>query len=52
MKNPINNLTNTQKKVLAGVLFVTLPVWLIPAALCGWVYVGYSCMCIIVGVEE
>lgn len=29
MKNPIKNLSNTQKKILAGVITITFPVWLL-----------------------
>ena len=29
MKNPIKNLSNTQKKILAGVISITFPIWLL-----------------------
>ena len=31
MKNPIKNLSNTQKKILAGVLTITFPIWIVIA---------------------
>lgn len=31
MKNPIKNLSNTQKKILAAFLTITFPVWIIIA---------------------
>ena len=29
MKNLIKNLSNTQKKILAGIITITLPIWLL-----------------------
>ena len=29
MKNLIKNLSNTQKKILAGVISITFPIWLL-----------------------
>ena len=52
MKNLIKNLSNTQKKILAVFLTITLPVWMLPYAICGLLYVGYLSMCSIVGVDE
>jgi hypothetical protein len=56
MKNLIKNLSNTQKKILAGVLTITSPVWIIIAfplfVLFGMSALLYAIILDELGVEE
>jgi len=54
MKNLIKNLSNTQKKILAGVIAITFPVWLLALpflVLVGMIAILYAEIAYALGVE-
>ena len=55
MKNLIKNLSNTQKKILAGVISITMPIWILALPflmLFGMIAILYTEIAYALGVEE
>jgi hypothetical protein len=55
MKNLIKNLSNTQKKILAGFISITMPIWILALpflVLFGMIAILYTEIAYALGVEE
>ena len=55
MKNLIKNLSNTQKKILAGIIAITFPIWILALPflmLIAIIAILYTEIAYAIGVEE